>query len=110
MGYILKEQVLERLELIKEECIAANKRACAGTAQDAISSIASMRDFEYLDPKSASPETSEITVTLEPFFPGGQIGRDVHRCRFCQTQVDKKDRFCKFCGKRLIKKEGEQKK
>ena len=110
MGYIRKEEVLSRLALIKEECIAANKRACAGTAQDAISTVMAMRDFEYLDAKSASPETSEITVTLEPFFPGGQIVRDVYRCGFCQTQVDPHDRFCKFCGRKLITKEGKQKK
>lgn len=103
MGLIQKEQALDRLELIKEECLAANKRVCAGTVQEAINSISSMKEID-LSGSKAVVETAEIIVCLEPFFPGGQIGRDVHRCGFCQTQVDPHDRFCKFCGRKLIAK------
>ena len=109
MGLIQKEQALERLELIKEECMAANKRVCAGTAQDAINSISSMKEIDPSDNK-AMVETAEIIVCLEPFFPGGQIGRDVYRCGKCSTRVDKHDRFCNYCGRKLIiKYESEEK-
>ncbi len=109
MGCIRKEDALERLALIKEECMAANKRVCAGTVQQAMDAVSRIKEFEIV-PTRIEPETSEIIVSLEPYFPGGQIGRDVHRCRFCQTQVDKHDRFCKFCGKKFINQKGEQKK
>jgi len=101
MGLIQKEQALDRLELIKEECLAANKRVCAGTVQEAINSISSIKEID-LSGSKAVIETAEIVVSLEPFFKGGQIGRDVYRCGKCWGRVDRHDRFCKACGRKLI--------
>lgn len=97
-SYISKTAVLERMTETKNYFELERKRVAASAVQDCINIV------EKLEPRTVSfePEKAIRTVSVEPFFHGGQIGRDVHRCGWCTTQVDKKDKYCRFCGRKLV--------
>ena len=48
-------------------------------------------------------ETTERVITREPFIRGSRIGTEVYRCGTCRTQVYGRDRFCRGCGRELVK-------
>ena len=48
-------------------------------------------------------ETADRIITTEAFLSGGTVGTEVYRCGVCRTQVYGKDRFCRGCGRELIK-------
>ena len=97
-AYISKTAVLERMAETLSYFELERKRVAASAVQDCINIV------EKLEPRTVSfePEKAVRTVSVEPFFQGGQIGREVMRCGFCQTQIEKKDRFCRFCGRKLV--------
>ena len=97
-AYISKIVVLDRMEETKTYFELERKHMAASAVKDCIKIV------EKLEPRTVSyePEKAVRTVSVEPFFQGGQIGREVMRCGFCQTQIEKKDRFCRFCGRKLV--------
>ena len=54
------------------------------------------------EPFSYVPKEAKITEAVEPWYPGALTGRAVTRCGFCTTQIERKDKFCRFCGRKLI--------
>ena len=96
--YISKTAVLERMAETLSYFELERKRVAASAVQDCMNIV------EKLEPRTVSyePEKAKRTVDVEPFFKGGQIGREVMRCGFCQTQIEKKDRYCGFCGRKLV--------
>ena len=103
MDTINRENALERLRAIREVYLEERRNAVAGAVRECIETLEGMPKAEP-EIKIVTPEARR-TVSVEPFFDGGQIGRDVYRCGHCQTQVDKKDRFCKFCGRKMVNHE-----
>ena len=96
--YISKTAVLERMAETLSYFELERKRVAASAVQDCMNIV------EKLEPRTVSfePEKAKRTVSVEPFFPGGQIGREVYRCGWCTTQIDKKDKYCRFCGRKLV--------
>lgn len=48
-------------------------------------------------------ETADRIITREAFLRGGRVGTEVFRCGVCRTQVYGRDRFCRGCGRELLK-------
>jgi len=48
-------------------------------------------------------ETADRIVVMEPFLRGGRVGTEVYKCGVCRTQVYGRDRFCRGCGRELVK-------
>ena len=48
-------------------------------------------------------ETADRIVVMEPFLRGGKVGTEVYKCGVCRTQVYGRDRFCRGCGRELVK-------
>ena len=96
--YISKTAALELMEQLKAGFELEHKFSAASAVQGCMNAL------EKLEPRTVSfePEKAVRTVSVEPFFQGGQIGREVMRCGFCQTQIEKKDRFCRFCDRKLV--------
>lgn len=97
-AYISKMVVLDRMEETKTYFELERKHMAASAVKDCIKIV------EKLEPRTVSyePEKAKRTVSVEPYFPGGQIGREVYRCGWCTTQIDKKDKYCRFCGRKLV--------
>ncbi len=96
--YISKEAALEKMRKTQVYFTLEKKHVAAKAVEDCI------RIVEALEGKSIAyePEKARRVVSVEPYFPCGRIGRDVMRCGFCQTQIERKDKYCRFCGKRLV--------
>ena len=48
-------------------------------------------------------DTADRIVVMEPFLRGGRVGTEVYKCGVCRTQVYGRDRFCRGCGRELVK-------
>lgn len=100
MGIISLEEATERLQTLREAHLAENKRAAAAAVSGCIAALEAMPKVEPVI-KVLSLE-AERTVSVEPFFPGGAIGRDVYRCGHCRMKVGKHDAYCLRCGRKLV--------
>lgn len=100
--YVLRTDAIARMQELKDCFDLENKRTAAGAVLDCMGIV------EDLEGKTISfePEKAERTVCLEPFFPDGQIGRDVYRCGKCQNRVGRHSRYCETCGRRLVDSHG----
>ena len=100
MDNICLQDALERLDTIKAAFAEEHKSAAAGAI---VSCMAALGNMPKAEPqlRTVTPEAMR-TVSVEPWFPKGQIGREVWRCGFCESQVDRKDQYCRFCGRKLV--------
>ena len=99
--YISKTDVIGRMSELKDGFELERKRVAAQAVQGCINLVEKMEQRTV----SFEPEKAKRTVSVEPFFPGGQIGREVYRCGWCTTQIEKKDKYCRFCGRKLVNPE-----
>ena len=60
------------------------------------------RLFEVECVETGAPLTAERVCRTEAFFPRGVIGREVWYCGNCGIRIEKKDRFCRGCGRRFV--------
>ena len=100
MDTINRENALERLRAIREVYLEERRNAVAGAVRECIETLEGMPKAEP-EIKIVTPEARR-TVSVEPFFDGGQIGRDVYRCGHCRAKVDRHDLFCHHCGRKLV--------
>ncbi len=103
--YIPKDEALRQLTLLRDGYELENKRAAASAVTNCLDVIGEMGGKQI----STEPEEAPMTVAAEPWWKDALTGRDVYRCGRCTRQVDKKDRYCRFCGRKLIKKDGRDK-
>ena len=99
MIYVDKTEALGKMEGLKSGFLRKYKRGAADAVQGCIGILESLPAHE---PFSYVPKEAKITEAVEPWYPGALTGRAVTRCGFCQTQVERKDKFCRFCGRKLI--------
>jgi len=105
MKYICLEDAQARLMEIRETYIDEHKFAIAGACKECANALENLpRKEPEVKKITELPETTR-TVAVEPWYPGALTGRDVWRCGFCTTQVDRKDKYCRFCGRKLVDKQ-----
>ena len=90
----------KRLRTIREAYLEKHKNAASGAVRECIDALEMMPKAEP-EIKIITPEARR-TVSVEPFFEGGQIGRDVYRCGHCRMKVGKHDAHCLRCGRKLV--------
>jgi hypothetical protein len=100
MDYINLAEAKGRLWTIKEAYLQERKNAAASAVRECIETLEKMPKAKP-EIKIVTPEANR-TVSVEPFFYGGQIGRDVYRCGNCREKVNKHDNFCHQCGRKLV--------
>lgn len=88
----------EALRKLRSGLSLQNKRVAAGAVQECIGILESLPVYDTF---SYAPKEAQITEAVEPWYPGALTGRIVARCGFCKTQVERKDKFCRFCGRKL---------
>jgi len=52
-----------------------------------------------------SPFQTKKQKMLEPFVVGGTIGLNRYYCKTCKTQVERRDVFCRRCGRKFTEEE-----
>ena len=97
MPYVERAEALEKLETLKSHFLLERQRKAAEGVQGCINTLEKLTPHEV----DYAPKTAKITEAVEPWYPGALTGRAVTRCGYCQTQVDRKDKFCRFCGRKL---------
>lgn len=97
-SYISKNAILDQLQEMKTGLEREHKRVAASTVQACMNTVikAQGKVIRY------EPETSVRTIAVEAWYPGAQTGREVMRCGFCTTQVTRRDKYCSFCGRKLV--------
>ena len=104
------EAAAARLFKLAQEYVRWNQKVRASIAKECYDIINTMVD-EARKTEGGEVEQmmmSEKVCSLEPWFERGLTGRDVWRCGSCHEKIDKDDRFCKSCGRKLVmpRKEG----
>ena len=97
---INRAELLQCLQTIKEMYVEEHKLAVASGVNECIRAVEAAKPVEP-PPKIVTPE-AQRTVSVEPYFVGGMIGRDVYRCGHCREVVGTHDVFCKSCGRKLV--------
>lgn len=97
MAMIDFDKAKESLAAFRDELKEIKCHKSAGTVQRCIDRL-----MEIECEENAAPMTAEKVAKVEPFFRGGQIGRDVWHCGSCDVVIDKHDRYCRGCGRKLI--------
>ena len=99
MPNIDRNEVTALLEEKRKESLAAHRNVVAGAIRECIEGIGQIADAppEFV---MVTPDAKRV-VNVEPFFPRGQIGRNVYRCGNCKERVGKHDKYCNECGRRL---------
>ena len=98
MIYVNRMEALGKMETLRSGLSRENKWVAAGAVQECVGILKSLPVYDTF---SYAPKEAQITVAVEPWYPGALTGRIVARCGFCQTQVERKDKFCRFCGRKL---------
>lgn len=98
MIYVDRTEALGQMETLRSGLSRENKRVAAGAVQECVDILVSLPVYDTF---SYAPKEAQITEAVEPWYPGALTGRAVARCGFCQTQVDRKDKYCRFCGRKL---------
>ena len=100
--FIPKSVLDDRLEKLKARLLPLTEQHYPMDIQEtAKSCIKTIESMEELQGMQRPEERSERTVSVEPFFEGGAIGRDVYRCHKCGNRVGCHDVYCLTCGRRL---------
>ena len=96
--YVSRTDAIARMQELKD-CFELEKRHASAAAVQGCMNI-----LEKMVPRTVSFEADKAkrTVAVEPWYPGAATGRDVWRCGFCTTQVTRRDKYCSFCGRRLV--------
>lgn len=102
MQYIVYEDAVKAVRRIAVQYKLKNKEKFADAVSECEAALGQMK--KYASSETAEIAESERICQLEPFLTRGLVGRDVYHCGRCGQVVGKRDRYCKFCGRRLIDK------
>lgn len=65
-----------------------------------------MEDLSFIDLEQNNGDAPVAFIKdWKPVIPYGQIYRTIWRCGHCQKEIDRKDRYCRFCGTQLLDEE-----
>jgi len=102
MQYINYEDARHSLRQIAGEYIQKHKITCSTVALECVKALDKLNKMDTVEVPAVVE--CERTCSVEPFLTRGMIGRDVYRCGTCSQVVGRRDRFCKFCGRKLVDK------
>lgn len=105
MQYIVYEDARKALRLIASNYIEKHRVTYSTVALECAKAIEKMPRQDTVEVPTEA--TCERTCSVEPFLLRGSVGRDVYRCSRCSQVVGRKDRYCKFCGRRLVDRENQ---
>ena len=101
---VYKSDVLDALKLLISECDLKRKHKEADALLNAHAVIAGISPVEFLDnlnPDAVRGKSKRIS-SVEPFGVGFSISHAVWRCDLCKSRIDKKDSYCRTCGRKLV--------
>ena len=105
---ISAREALDALGLIRCQKLMRNQKSCAGAVGECMEAVAACAEVRVEETRVQAQE-ADVICALKPWWPGAKTGRMVKMCGRCETDVERRDRYCGFCG-RLLKWDGTDKK
>lgn len=100
MELISRENAIELLEALRREFQDEKLSMRAGVVEHVIHIISGMKPIAADDVKGVK---SSLRLTkVEPWWKGALTGHDVTRCGMCAAKVNRADRYCPNCGRKLV--------
>ncbi len=99
-----REKVIGILDTLSEDYRKRRLLFCADALDEAKRNVLLAETDEKVVSVEKTREAPRM-VKVEPWYKGSDIGRDVYRCGYCGSQIDGKDRFCRYCGRKFTEKE-----
>lgn len=87
------------LTAFRDELKRLKRYKSAGTVERCISKLLDVESVE-----AEAPQTAQRVSRIEKWFPDRDCvtGREVWHCGNCGIRIEKKDRYCRECGRRFV--------